>query len=270
MPEHVDSTELIRRIVYLCRELDGDLRALGPHVDESVNPALADVCTRLLAAAEKARAQSEPYVAEQMNRLGLSRDSRHLKVQLGGGAHEVEGWLNVDVHPGQLALNARWGLPFGDGACQYVYCSHMLEHFFFRFESLPLLKEIHRVLEPGGVLRVVVPDIGQCLDAYNRNDKQFFEDRKKVWPWAEACRSQLEHFLEYAGANQFDISFLSHKYGYDYETLQASLREAGFKHVVRSHYMGSEHPDLNLDHVSPFASATSGGASYSLFAEATR
>jgi predicted SAM-dependent methyltransferase len=267
--EQVEPIELIRRIAILTRELDGDLRALGPHLDSAVQTKLTEACRLMLEAGETARAQGEPYVAEQMTRLGLDRTSRNLKVQLGGGAQEVEGWLNVDFQPAQLALNARWGLPFGDGACQYIYSSHMLEHFFFRFESIPLLKEIHRVLAPDGVLRIIVPDIGKCLDAYNRKDKQFFEDRKKVWPWAASCRSHLEHFLEYAGANQFDVSFMSHKYGYDYDTLQASLREAGFTHVVRSYYMGSSHAELNLDHISPFASATSGGASYSLFAEAT-
>lgn len=66
------------------------------------------------------------------------------------------------------------------------------------------------------------------------------------------------------------MSFEGHKYGYDFPTLRALLVEAGFVDVRRSAYMGSTHPSLNVDAVSPFASATSGGDSYSLFAEGTR
>jgi predicted SAM-dependent methyltransferase len=41
----------------------------------------------------------------------------------------------------------------------------MLEHFRFEHEATRLVAEIYRVLENGGVFRVVVPDIEQCLVA---------------------------------------------------------------------------------------------------------
>lgn len=263
--------QLIARLV---RELDGDLRAFGPHhtlvqdVDVRRNlTAAARLLDDTYGALRKAAA---PYVRAQLTQLGIDARSRGLKVQLGGGTHEIPGWVNLDFHPGQLAVNARWGLPFADESARCVYASHVLEHFFFRFEALPLLQEMHRVLEPGGHVRVVVPDIGACMEAWARGDDAFFEARKRVWPWAEVCKTHLEHFLEYAGANGFDMGFEGHKYGYDYATLASLMTEAGFVNVARSEYMRSRCTDLDIDDVSPFASAESGGHHYSLFVDAEK
>ncbi|MHB2020539.1 MAG: class I SAM-dependent methyltransferase [Candidatus Xenobia bacterium] len=260
-------SELLKNIVNLSRDLDGDLKAMGPHTPAEVQGHLETAARALEQALAATRARRSGYVQEQMQRLGLSAESRHLKVQLGGGSKEVAGWINVDFHPGQLALNVRWGLPFADGSVDYLYFSHMLEHFYFRFEVLPLLQEVRRVLSPQGVIRAVVPDIGACVDAYARSTPAFFTDRRKVWKWAQFCVTPLEHFLEYAGANQYDASFASHKFGYDFATLAALLSMAGFSRLTRSHYMGSRHPELTLDHLSTFAGASSDGTPYSLFVE---
>lgn len=274
MFDDVQPLEAIRMIGRLSREMDGDLRALGPHharvAGVEVRKNLVDALRLMAEAFEAMRAASGPYVKSQLRQLGLDSNRHGLKVQIGGGTHRIEGWVNIDLHPAELALNVRWGLPFADGAVRCIYASHVLEHFFFRFEALPLLQEMHRVLEPGGVARIVVPDIGGCMEAWARHDDAFFEARKKVWPWAEVCKTHLEHFLEYAGANAFDMGFEGHKYGYDFDTLAALLKEAGFVNVERSAYMSSVQPDLNLDHVSPFASATSGGDHYSLFVDALK
>jgi predicted SAM-dependent methyltransferase len=48
-------------------------------------------------------------------------------------------------------------LPFESSSLAFVYSEHFLEHLFLD-EALSLLKECHRVLGPGGVIRTVVPD----------------------------------------------------------------------------------------------------------------
>lgn len=274
MFDDVPPLEAIRLIGRLSREMDGDLRALGPHYAQvegvDVRGRLVQALKLMAEAFEAMRAVSAPYVKAQLDQLGIHDRSRGLRVQIGGGSHLAAGWVNVDLHPAQLALNVRWGLPFADGAVRFLYASHVLEHFFFRFEALPLLQEIYRVLEPGGVVRLVVPDIGGCMEAWARGDDAFFEARKKVWPWAAVCKTNLEHFLEYAGANAFDMGFEGHKYGYDFATLAQLLKDAGFVQVERSSYMASLKPELNLDHMSPFASATTGADHYSLFVDAVK
>ncbi len=49
-------------------------------------------------------------------------------------------------------------LPWADGAFRAVYASHTLEHLHLN-EARQLLRECVRVLRPGGICRMVVPDL---------------------------------------------------------------------------------------------------------------
>lgn len=79
-----------------------------------------------------------------------------------GGAEARTGWEVFDVreaahvdHVGDALDLSR----FADGTFAEVYASHVLEHFDYVDELPRALAEWHRVLAPGGVLRVSVPDI---------------------------------------------------------------------------------------------------------------
>jgi len=47
--------------------------------------------------------------------------------------------------------------PFPDGSVEAIYSSHMLEHLYFS-DAQAVLRECHRVLQPGGVLRLALPN----------------------------------------------------------------------------------------------------------------
>lgn len=90
-------------------------------------------------------------------------------LNLGCGARFHPGWLNADLHPvshlvkRQNVLHFPW--PWADAAFEMVYCSHLLEHL--PGETVPrFLAECRRVLLPGGVLRLVVPDLEQIARLY--------------------------------------------------------------------------------------------------------
>jgi hypothetical protein len=57
------------------------------------------------------------------------------------------------------------GIPFSDNSFDAVYHSHVLEHFN-KIDGENLIKECFRVLKPGGVLRVAVPDLEQIAIKY--------------------------------------------------------------------------------------------------------
>ena len=59
----------------------------------------------------------------------------------------------------------RKGIPFPDGSADAVYHSHVLEHID-RDQVPGFLAEVHRVLRPGGIHRVVVPDLEPQARAY--------------------------------------------------------------------------------------------------------
>ena len=57
------------------------------------------------------------------------------------------------------------GIPFPDASVDVVYHSHMLEHLDREVVG-HFLVECGRVLRPGGVIRIVVPDIERCCRDY--------------------------------------------------------------------------------------------------------
>lgn len=223
--------------------------------------ALADECARLRA----------DHVDTQLARLGLDRqDQSGLKLHIGSGPHRLATWINIDFSPAELAMDVKWGLPFADGSARYVFLSHVLEHLFYD-EAQRLLADIHRVLQPGGVVRIIVPDVEKCLRAYVEADEQFFADRRKTWWWWPQDRTRLQEVLLVAGVVPEPSAILdSHKYGYDFATLAALLRKVGFSAPARSGYLASAHAELHVDAHSLVAGATTGDSHYSLFVEAVR
>lgn len=86
------------------------------------------------------------------------------RLNLGCGSHVVPGWINADFafREGVQFVDARRPLPFRDGAFDVVYSSHLLEHLEPAVGA-QLVGEAFRTLRPGGVVRLVVPDLeGIC------------------------------------------------------------------------------------------------------------
>ncbi len=89
-------------------------------------------------------------------------------LNLGCGLCFHPAWVNVDFRqtgPGVVAHDLSRGVPFPDASFDAVYHSHLLEHF--HASTAPLfLAECHRVLKPGGILRVAVPDLEAMARIY--------------------------------------------------------------------------------------------------------
>jgi SAM-dependent methyltransferase len=260
-------------------ELASDLAGLGTFPEQAAKARNAMPIHQRLSQIQQAIEQLRtdlaslrgPYLGQQLQSLGVNQASQHLQLHIGSGPYNLEGWINLDIFPAQLSTNVLWGLPFTDGQCRYVFLSHLLEHLFYPTDAMGLLEEIYRILEPGGVVRIVVPDIEQCLRAYQENNKAFFQQRVEHWGAGDGNATRLEHFLSYAGAGP-DPAWLfeAHKFGYDFETLTRALQRAGFTTIIRSSFMGSEHEALCVDEHSQVASAKFGDAYYSLFVEAVK
>jgi predicted SAM-dependent methyltransferase len=79
-----------------------------------------------------------------------------------GGRVRREGWEILDVNPGPQVDHVGDAIDlarFADGTFTELYASHVLEHFDYKDALTAALREWHRVLAPGGVLRLSVPDI---------------------------------------------------------------------------------------------------------------
>ncbi len=89
-------------------------------------------------------------------------------LNLGCGNRYHPDWINIDIAPstpGAIAHDLSRGIPLPDTRCDVVYHSHILEHMR-RADALPFMEECYRVLRPGGVLRVAVPDLERICRVY--------------------------------------------------------------------------------------------------------
>jgi SAM-dependent methyltransferase len=103
----------------------------------------------------------------QAARSSVAADQpRRLHLGCGGRFHPA--WINLDLrplHPSVAPYDVTGPLPFPAGHFDAVYHAHLLEHLP-RASALPFVRECGRVLRPGGVLRVVVPDLEQIARLY--------------------------------------------------------------------------------------------------------
>ncbi len=91
-------------------------------------------------------------------------------LNLGCGSFVHDEWTNVDFFSSSekvIAHNLLQGVPFAANSFDAVYHSHVLEHFG-KADARAFLAECHRVLKPGGVLRIVVPDLEGIAREYVR------------------------------------------------------------------------------------------------------
>lgn len=160
-----------------------------------------------------------------------------------------------------LSHDLRKPLPFGDGTADAVYHSHVLEHLP-RESALPFILEAKRVLKPGGVLRIVVPDFEYLCRQYLSSAQRCGSgpaNRADHERRVEAVIEQLVREESHASRNLPPIAkwlesvFLGgarrkgekHLWMYDRHTLAGLLDAAGFVHATAVECTQSRIPGWN-------------------------
>lgn len=82
-----------------------------------------------------------------------------IKVNFGAGSCRIEGWRNTDFcYPeGADKIDCTQRLPFDDASVDIIYSEMLLEHLKPQ-EAWLFLDECFRILKPGGLIRIVIPD----------------------------------------------------------------------------------------------------------------
>jgi predicted SAM-dependent methyltransferase len=184
---------------------------------------------------------------QRRHRAGMQRVRRlaiaaPLRLNLGSGFHPKEGWINIDLSDSAtVALDLREPLPFPDNSAEAIYTEHFFEHLNYvgldqstawqletptgPSEALAFLRECRRVLKPGGLLDIVVPDAEGIIQEYAARHEQPFP--KHDW-WGPAWCDTPIHCVNYVFRQGRE-----HRYAYDEETLTRVLEGAGFTDVRR-------------------------------------
>ncbi|MGE3268587.1 MAG: methyltransferase domain-containing protein [Chloroflexota bacterium] len=98
------------------------------------------------------------------------------RLQFGCGAFPATGWINTNLLPGpgvNLACDIRSGLPLASESIGYITSMHALVELPY-LDVVPALRELRRVLVPGGVLRLGLPDLDRAIDAYRAGSARYF------------------------------------------------------------------------------------------------
>jgi predicted SAM-dependent methyltransferase len=98
------------------------------------------------------------------------------RLHWGCGRSVASGWINADrvAREGvDIACDIRDGLPLASGTLDYAFSMHALQEVPLP-DLVPVLEELRRVLRPGGVLRLCLPDLDKGIAAYQRGDASHF------------------------------------------------------------------------------------------------
>ena len=157
------------------------------------------------------------------------RENRIRKLQLGAGSSRLAGWLNTDIEPGEgLAyLDATKPFPFEDGSIHYIFSEHVIEHLTYE-EGKAMMAEAHRVLAPGGKMRISTPNLTRFIELFDENPSEAARDylvgKRKWHEWPDEPNAA-------AIILNLQMSSWGHKFMYDVQTLGASLQRVGFRNV---------------------------------------
>jgi len=121
-------------------------------------------------------------------------------------------------------------VPLSDNSADIVYCSHFLEHLN-KDDGRHFLAECFRVLKPGGLLRIAVPDLDFAMAMYQAGKVE-----------------EMQGLFFYTSDNW---DFTAHKHNYNFTYLQSILAKIGFVNSVKLSYRQGECPDIDYLDVYP-------------------
>jgi SAM-dependent methyltransferase len=147
-------------------------------------------------------------------------------------------WINIDNlynafpegHPERSKLIGRLDLesnyinhdittpwPFENESVDGIVMSHVLEHFVMK-QAIDIMVETRRVLKPGGVLRINVPDASYFRQVYSEDNRNNWT---RLFEIADDVSSNEKYF-------QVALFYHEHEQVYTEDTLWCQLVRAGF------------------------------------------
>lgn len=152
------------------------------------------------------------------------------KLQLGAGANYLDGWLNTDIEPkaSGVYVDAMSNYPFPDGSFHYIFAEHLIEHLPWE-GGLNMLRECHRVLAPGGKIRIVTPNLARYFHMLNSaadgETRKFIDTSRRLFGWPDTPVMAAYVFNK-------SMREWGHQFIYDPATLKKTLELAGFKQIM--------------------------------------
>lgn len=184
----------------------------------------------------------------------LKETGNDIKVNLGCGHRYEKDWINLDFffYKNEVAAwNLTRKLPFNDNSVNVIYSSNCLEHFE-RQTAISFLKECRRILVPGGVLRLALPDLEMICKCYinalsRAENGEIGWDNKYEWAiielldqltrqktggemlryWSQEFVPAEEYVLERVGSEYLQFKSWQKKSGFKFQEKKTTTKNVG-------------------------------------------
>ena len=158
------------------------------------------------------------------------------RLHLGCGSHLLPGWANIDAGdgtiPGVIRLDLLSAWPVAAASADFIFTEHVIEHLTAE-EARRLLAECRRALRTAGVMRISTPDLRAIAQTYLDGAVTDWLDPAVDWMPSTPAAMINDLMREWG-----------HRFVYDFDALEALLREAGARDVQRCAWRESAHPEL--------------------------
>ena len=166
-----------------------------------------------------------------------------VRLMIGSGPSQLDGWLATDLIPSRpdvVLLDANDPFPFDDATVDRIHTEHMIEHVDHPVGT-HMLAECHRILKPGGRIRILTPDFDRVIALTG-----------DVTPEVAtlARESNLRNGIDPSVADDpiYAVNRLfsgyGHRFLYTEAALTKALQDAGLTNVVRYPVGDTEDPDF--------------------------
>lgn len=174
--------------------------------------------------------------------MGIFESEGRMKLNVCSGARILDGYKNIDiVQTGQIPpdiLCDALSVPLPDGCADELMCVHGFEHFY-RWQCDPLMNEWKRLLKPGGLLILELPDLIKCCENIVAGYQVPGKHPDQLGMWGAFGDPRLEN------------EFMVHRWGWTPKTLRKFLKGHGFIEIIdaetKFHPAGRIRRDMRIE-----------------------
>lgn len=193
-----------------------------------------------------------------------------LRLNLGCGLQAPDGWVNIDRSPSLVLdrmqvvkkalrtarvlqpehmvawprnirmVNVLKPFPYQDGQVEAIYSSHMLEHLYYE-QAISVLRECHRVIQPGGVLRLALPDAAEFARSLTASSP---DDAEAGLKFSQSLNMQPLHAPSRRQRLVSRFASAPHRWQPTAALVMRMVRNGGFTDVRECSFLDGKLPDL--------------------------